>query len=368
MKTWRLSTMGRWLLRHWLLGVPLMVVGALLGAALVRWAFPTPYWADSTLYVGFNADAVLRYPEDYKNWELTQLDGFVTSQAVLQPVLEALAASGDAYWQGWTLDDLAAHLQPRWFTAGEWHLHATADTPRHATFLAAVWGKVALDKIHAAIQEGERFLAADRRWRMLETRREAAEAARARLQAARKALEGWLDRLGAGNVAVTAADRAEMAYWASFAEFPEGGQVQPLPSEGATVAGYRAWGEAVLRQMAAADQAWQAELDEIAAAQQKAAATREQARRLSAGISAEWQVALAADMPGNAALEAEEPGFWANLAASATGLKPQAHAVYTWKDGAAVGALAGLLLWMAWALLAALWQGERAFGEGEGDA
>jgi len=367
MSHWRLSAWWRWLLAHWWVGAPLMVAGAVLGVVLTRWVFPTPYWAESVFTVGYNADAVMRYPDDYKNWMLTELDGFVTSERVLRPVLEALP--DDPYWQHWQIDDLAGHLQPRWFNAGQWHLHAQADTADHARTLAAVWGAVALREIRAAIAQGEVFREADARWQQLESRRQQAESARAALAQAQEALQAWQAQWQAGKgVPLTEAQRAELRYWASFALLPAGGTVDALPSSDASAQAYAAWAERVLAQLRAADQVLQRELEVLQREQAEAAAQRQQALALSTGISTEWQVALAADMPGAEVLAAHEPALWANLTAEGSGLQPVPHPVYVWQDGAAVGAFAGMVLWLALALLAVLWRGEQNAVEGGADA
>ena len=368
MTTWRLRNWWQWLFTHWWVGVPLMVGGALLGAALAQWVFPTPYWAESRLEVGYNADAVMRYPEDYKDWMLTTLDGFVTSQQVLQAVQAALPA--DPYWQNWSLETLASHLHPYWFDAGKWRLHAQADTPEHARTLAGVWGAVAVQQIQQAIAEGETFREADARWERLESQRQSAETALAALDEARQALQTWQQRWENGkDAAPTPAERAELRYWASFAILPPGGgTVEPLPKANASAEAYAAWAEAVQRQLQAASQAWQAELERLTTEEAEVARIRAEALKKSAGISAEWQVALAADMPGADALEAHEPALWANLTASGSGLKPAAHAVYSWKDGAAAGGFLGMLLWLALALVAALLQGERDTDRGDNHA
>jgi len=367
MNTWRLQDWWQWLLRHWWVGVPLMVAGAVLGAVLTRWVFPTPYWAESVFVVGYNADTVMHYPEDYKNWMLTELDGFVQSERVLQPVLDTLP--DDPYWQHWQINDLAAHLQTRWFNAGQWHLHAQADTAAHARTLAAVWGAVALREIRAAIAQGEAFREADARWQQLESRRQQAETARAAIQRAQEALQAWLTQWQAGKgVPLTEAQRAELRYWASFALLPTGGTVAPLPAADAPASAYADWAERVLAQLRAADQVWQHEAETLLREQAAVAAQRQQALALSAGISSEWQVALAAEMPGAEALEAHEPALWANLTAEGSGLQPVPQPVYSWKDGAAVGAFVGLVVWLALALLAALLRGERERLEGDSDA
>ena len=367
MNTWRLSDWWRWLLEHWWVGVPLMAGGALLGAVLVRWVFPTPYWAESVFVVGYNADAVMRYPEDYKNWMLTELDGFVTSARVLQPVLDALP--DDPYWRDWQVNDLAAHLQARWFNAGQWHLHAQADTADHARTLAAMWGTVALREIQAARDQGEVFREADARWQRLESQQQSARHARVALARALEALQEWQRRWQTGEgLPLTEAQRAELRYWASFAVFPAGGEVDALPAPDAPADAYVVWAEQVQAQLKAADQVWQQEIEALQREQAEAAAQRQQALSLSTGISTDWQIALAAGMPGAEVLAAHEPALWANLTAEGSGLQPVPYPVYVWQDGAAVGAFVGMALWLAMALLAVLWRSERLTAERDADA
>ncbi len=362
MKTWKMSTALRWLYRHWAGGFALILAGIVAGALLAGWVFKPAYTADAVFSVGFNADAVLRYPEDYKNWQMAQVDSFVTSPRVLNDTLAALPQ--DPYWQNWDAATLSRHLSARWFTAGDWHLHATADTAAHASILAATWGVVALRDIQDAIAHGVKFLEADRRWEQAQSEMLAVEVEIAHLSDAESALAEWQKKFADGAVqSITPEQAAELNYWAAFAAFPDN-PYKPLTAN-AQPKQAAEWVTAALARVRAAQKTLEDERSMLEQIIQRAAAEREENRKATGGVSTEWRLLLkGGKTAGVPQLEEHAPALWANTTAIAKRLHPTAHAVYSWKDGAAVGGLAALMLWVVLALVAAIQTADEEAGRG----
>lgn len=125
-----------------------ILVGSMLGAA-ISYLLPSPYRAETTLQVAYNADVYARNPDDYKNWQMEQLNIFILSDEVLQESLTRLKENNSA-GSALELDDLAASLHVYWRNAGEWRLVAEASTPELAKELLQTWQQVILEQIDAA--------------------------------------------------------------------------------------------------------------------------------------------------------------------------------------------------------------------------
>jgi len=125
-----------------------ILLGSLIGAA-AAYLLPSPYRAESTLHVAYNADIHLRNPDDYKNWQMEQLNIFIQSDGVLGETLLRLQ-NQNSVWSDTTIDDLAASLHVYWRNAGEWSLVAEAPSPDLAAELLDTWQQVILEQIEAA--------------------------------------------------------------------------------------------------------------------------------------------------------------------------------------------------------------------------
>lgn len=125
-----------------------ILVGSLVGAALA-YLLPSPFRAESTLHVAYNADVHMRNPDDYKNWQMGQLNIFILSDDVLQETANRLKTINTA-WSNTAPDDLEESLHVYWRNAGEWRLVAEASSPERAAELLDTWQQVILEQIDAA--------------------------------------------------------------------------------------------------------------------------------------------------------------------------------------------------------------------------
>ena len=73
----------------WPLPFLVFLAGCLLGwGAALLW--PSPYRAETTLHVSYNADSIFRNPDDYKNWQMEELNTLVLAKGTLQETLARL--------------------------------------------------------------------------------------------------------------------------------------------------------------------------------------------------------------------------------------------------------------------------------------
>jgi len=134
---------------RWPIIMLFILVGSLTGV-LFAYLLPTPYQAEAGLQVTYNADVHPRNPDDFKNWQMEQLDILIHSDEVLQETLLRLRAQ-DPSWDATSLDDLRASVHTYWRNAGEWRLVAEATTPTQTEELVKTWEQVVLLQLDQAL-------------------------------------------------------------------------------------------------------------------------------------------------------------------------------------------------------------------------
>ncbi|MBM3146173.1 MAG: hypothetical protein FJ010_14610 [Chloroflexi bacterium] len=160
------------LTHRWYMIAACFVVGALLGWGASK-LLPPLYRADLDLYVGINAyrgprdryivqvvQDELRKLDDYKNWQMEQLNGLAVTDEFLSDTLERLRA-GDDYWLDVSVEDLFYQLRGSWRNAGRWHLAAEASRPELAVQAVENWGEVIAERMNEGILHARQLVAID---------------------------------------------------------------------------------------------------------------------------------------------------------------------------------------------------------------
>ncbi|MGB9669470.1 MAG: hypothetical protein ACPL0B_03690, partial [Anaerolineales bacterium] len=107
--------------------------------------------------VYYQSDAIFRNVDDYKNWEMEQLQAAIFSDALLGQTLKQLETM-DRYWKDKTISDIRAMLHVYWRNAGVWHLVAEAPKPIYARQLVETWKKTILDNVGGALAKSNDWL------------------------------------------------------------------------------------------------------------------------------------------------------------------------------------------------------------------
>jgi hypothetical protein len=110
---------------------------------------PTSYRAESGLFVAYNADAIYRNPDDYKNWQLGELEAFIVTEPVLDATLRKLRVQ-DPYWDAVSIEDLRTQINSYWRNAGKWRLVAETEEPQRATQLVRAWQETIIEQVGGA--------------------------------------------------------------------------------------------------------------------------------------------------------------------------------------------------------------------------
>src|SRR5574341_1699883 len=161
------ATTNEWKLRTEILEIthrwPQVLIAFLLGSLLgwgVGLIFPTAHRAQSDIYVAYNGDAIYRNPDDYKNWQFSELEAYSVSNDVLDETLKRLVER-DPYWRTVSNDQLREHLRIYWRDAGKWRLVAEWHEQAHATHLAQAWTDAVMEKTSQAAEHAREVLMLD---------------------------------------------------------------------------------------------------------------------------------------------------------------------------------------------------------------
>jgi len=142
------------------------LVGILLGWAL-SWVFPAKYRSVKAIYVGINAynafadrnaaehaGVTFNNPDDYKNWQMANLNALITSENIFKKTL-VLLQSTNTGWNEFTTEDLAQMLHAKWRNAGKWYLTAESDNPELSTQAVLAWHDIVLVDVQEAIAQAQ---------------------------------------------------------------------------------------------------------------------------------------------------------------------------------------------------------------------
>jgi hypothetical protein len=155
-------------LHNWPLIVMFILAGGLIGY-LSSYFWPSPYEASLSLFVNLNpyrtqdnqpveafSQVDFRNVDDFKHWQMSQLNVLMLSDEYLQETLKRLAAD-DNYWKNVDAGELRKLLQLFWRNAGEWKLAANDRDPDRASRVVETWRQVILDKVNLALENSRKL-------------------------------------------------------------------------------------------------------------------------------------------------------------------------------------------------------------------
>ena len=174
---------------------PQVFIAFLLGSLLgwgVGLIFPTAHRAQSEIYVAYNGDAIYRNPDDYKNWQFSELEAYIVSNDVLGETLKRLGER-DAYWREVSIEQLRDHLRIYWRNAGRWRLVAEWREQIHATDLAKTWTDALLEKTNQAAAHAGAVLLLDSQVKAYARDEVSLRMRSSQLSQLRGALQTWRD-------------------------------------------------------------------------------------------------------------------------------------------------------------------------------
>jgi hypothetical protein len=175
---------------RWPIPVLAFLIGSLVGLGIAL-IYPSPQRASTDISVAYNADAVYTNPDDYKNWQLSQLNALAIAPDVLQETLNRLQAA-DPGWAGVSADDLKKSLILTWRNTGLWHLAAENVQSQKALQLVQTWSDVILEKYQQAYEGAVQMSAFDRQLFPINQTISQAKWRYAELTSVKAGLQDWL--------------------------------------------------------------------------------------------------------------------------------------------------------------------------------
>ncbi|MBC8507442.1 MAG: hypothetical protein ISR58_01465 [Anaerolineales bacterium] len=169
---WNLRDVVFTLTHRWYIIALCFLVGAVLGWGVSR-LMPPLYRAELDLYVGINAyrgprdryivqivQDELRKLDDYKNWQMEQINGLSLTDEFLSDTLTRLQST-DKSWNDVTVEDIFYQLRGSWRNAGRWHLAADAAQPELAIQAVDTWAEVIDERMNIGINSAREMVALD---------------------------------------------------------------------------------------------------------------------------------------------------------------------------------------------------------------
>ncbi len=159
--------------QRWPIFVFFCLVGSLLGWG-ISFLFPSAVRATTELYVGLNLEknqsnnnsvsfAGPRFTnaDDYKNWQMANLNALVYMDEILDETLSELRAV-DPYWYDIDRRQLRKSLHVYWRNAGKWRLVAKGDDRLRVAQAVTIWQDIIVDRVNQAVLAAEGLMSLEK--------------------------------------------------------------------------------------------------------------------------------------------------------------------------------------------------------------
>jgi hypothetical protein len=253
---WSLRTEILAATHRWTVIMAYGLVGILLGL-LAAFIWPSHIQATRELYVGLNvyqiegdqgvsgiANPQFIFVDNYKNWQMANLNSLVFMDAILDETLSRLK-SADSYWETVDRKQLAGMLAVYWRNVGSWQLAAEHPDEVHASQAASAWGDVILEGVHNAVDAARESMLLDLQIRAAVEAQALATAQAATYTSHLDTLEGWRTQISVLAADQPLEDTTHTQLWDAAKQInTTAGSVLPLetfPTMGADAAAYLAW-------------------------------------------------------------------------------------------------------------------------------
>ncbi|MBU0512102.1 MAG: hypothetical protein KKD28_00800 [Chloroflexi bacterium] len=199
MNTWNMRDHILTITHRWRLIAACFLVASLLGWGIAA-ILPAPYRASIDLYVGIApqispaAQDEFTNLDDYKNWQMDQIETLAFTDDFLSETLAALQ-NLDPDWDNATVPELRQILKMSWRNAGRLHLAAEAGNAGQASQAVEIWGRVIVDRVGTALTSAGQAALIDSQLQAVNAAHTESLLHQQRLSDERAAVSVWQDRL-----------------------------------------------------------------------------------------------------------------------------------------------------------------------------
>jgi hypothetical protein len=234
---------------QWPIALLIILLGALLGL-VISYLLPSGYRAETHLAVSYNGDAIFRNPDDFKNWEMDQLELLAVSENVLNETLTTLQAK-DSFWQEYTSHNLTKMVKVYWRNVGTWRLVVKTSRPKQAVQLAETWRQVILDTVQKALIYGEELTRLNFQIQTTAQAQVATQMRQVELKQIQNAIESWQKEQSSTNSNQSIGETQRWSFYSMAARAvqlnPAGaGLLNTIPGIKAPASEYQPWLEQLL--------------------------------------------------------------------------------------------------------------------------
>lgn len=176
MNEWKLREKLVQFIKTW----PILIT-VFLGSGLIAWGtvhlFPPLQRATTDLFIGIDitrvndVSSLATYAEaepfnvdDYKNWQLSQINAIATSERVANLTLDKLRDL-DPYWEDISAAEFQELQDLNWYDVGKWQLQIEAPENKYALQGVQAWREILLQDLTRLIRESEDVLEFEGRMR-----------------------------------------------------------------------------------------------------------------------------------------------------------------------------------------------------------
>jgi len=296
---------------------PVILVFCLTGCLLgwgVSFVWPSPYQATEELYVGLNVYRAsqdtnaanfagglpFNYIDDYKNWQMANLNALVVANDVTRETLDELRAA-DPYWLNVTREELAGKLHVYWRNVGKWRLVAEDPNPQRASQIASTWQGVVIKTLNHAVDEAQKTMDLDYQLQSLASKQTELGTRLIQLNQIQDALGSWSDPLGQPVDSVKRWQLWSLAANAAGSDPAWETLLEAYPASDAPNADYTTWIEKASASLKDEIQILQSQLADIQQEHDRVKKEYAAASQGSRGFSTNMVVEAVSDKPPKAA-------------------------------------------------------------------
>jgi uncharacterized coiled-coil protein SlyX len=299
---------------QWPVILAFCLAGCLLGWG-VSMVWPSPYQATEELYVGLNVYRAsqdtnaaafagglpFNYIDDYKNWQMANLNALVEANDVTRETLDELRAA-NPYWLNVTREELAGKLHVYWRNVGKWRLVAEDPNPQRASQIASTWQRVVIKTLNHAVAEAQKTMDLDYQLQSLASKQTELGTRLIELNQIQDELQSWED------LADQPADSLKRWQLWSLAANAAGTDptwitlLEAYPASDAPAAEYSSWVEKASASLKDEIQILQSQLDDIQQEQDRVKKEYAAASQGSRGFSTNMVVEAVSEKPPKAAV------------------------------------------------------------------
>jgi len=169
--------------------------------------WPSAYRATKELYVGLNIYRALEdrsvsefaglqftSPDDYKNWQMANLNSLVFMDGITNETLSRVRDM-DAYWSGIDQGNMVRMLHVYWRNAGKWRLVVENANPKFAAQAVTIWEDVVVEQVHEAIKNSQDAMILDIQLQSLTLTQAQVISNTAEMTQIRDSLKSWRDNI-----------------------------------------------------------------------------------------------------------------------------------------------------------------------------